>query len=462
MNRSLLISALMAALIAIYPGCQGKSEPGEAAGLNHDAPIWPCPTGNFKGDNFTSLKCPTAPGISWEIDLKGSECTPPIINHEGNIIVGTSEGLQCINPEGEQVWAAEVSSHIKSPPALDNNSRIIVPYGEKVVFVNQNGKTIITKEISKYSTHYPTVDALGQIYVYCMEPIELKQVAPDPPADLAAQSTFLGYIYMYEPKELKEEYHIRTGIVNCPIRVSPYKEYIDFAFYGPKLFSSWRADEPSDPVTWKTNLVFFSTGRKIPIEGIEHGIVDMFADREGTIHFFGHAEHMPYPEELNPPVNEFGFVYRVLLFSYNPEENIIQKEHWPWMTPEEASTGTYNEFRRHFNRVRFVYNAKGVEAYAPAFVQSEGEQGDEHEEGGKVRDEVMDFVKGCLYMIMTEDGHILGGTDSIRCFDVKLNKVIWEVDGDASTIALGGDGRMYCLKRLPDEDKCVLTSYVDK
>jgi len=453
MNRLIFIIAFVTALFVVCTGCRGKSESGEAAKLSPDAPIWACPTGNFKGDNFTSLKCPTAPAISWEIDLKGNECTPPIINHEGNIIIGTSEGLQCFNPEGKQVWTADVSTHIKCLPVLDNESRIIVPYGEKLVFLNRHGKTITTKTITKYATHQPTVDALGRIYVYCMEPVDMKQLAPEPPADLAAQSTFLGHIYMYEPKELKEEFHIKTGIINCPIRISPFKNYIDFAFYGPKLFDSWRVDEPSDPVKWKTNLVFFTTGRKIPIEGIEHGIVDMFADREGTIHFFGHTEHQPYPEELNAPVNEFGFVYRVLLFSYNPEENIVRKEHWPWMTPEEASAGTYKEYRRHFNRVRFLYNAKGLESYAPAFVQSEAEN--------NIRDEVIDFVKGCLYMIMTEDGYIIGGTDSIRCFDVKLNKVIWEIDGDPSTVALGGDGGMYCLLRLPDEDKCVLRSYVD-
>lgn len=443
-------------------GC-GERE-AEDAIVESTKPIWPCPTGNFLGDNVTGLRFPTTPEVSWSVELPGAKCTAPIIDDAGRIIVGTSEGLKCFSPEGELVWTTEVSSHIKASPVLDGSSRIIVPYSDTVTFINTDGGTITTKKISKFAAHHPTIDSEGNIYVYCMEPIDISQAGPDPPEDLRAESSFTGHIYVFD-HELKQIEHIETGIINCPLRVKGKNGQASAVYFAPKLFDNWRPETESDPVTWKTTL--FSTSedfQPVPLHEIEHGVVDMFFDRDGILHLFGHIEHLPLPEERNIPTDEYGFVYKVRSFFYDSKTGELHKEHWPWMTPEESSTGTYKKFRKHFNRVRFIHMTKGMDAFKTAFGSGEDEEenGCHHEPGEHVLDEVKDFVKGCWYLIISETGRMLGGTESIKCFDVASNKVIWEVDGDPSTIALTGDGRMYCLERFADDDKCVLKCYGDK
>ena len=462
MIRWFSIIAVIVLVLGPISGC-GEREAEDAVGESRE-PLWPCPTGNFVGDNVTPFGCPTTPKVSWSVELPGAKCTPPIVDDAGRIIVGTSEGVKCFSPEGEFVWTTEVSSHINAGPALDNHSRIVVPYGDTVTFINLDGSKITTQKISKLAAHHPTVDSEGNIYIYCMEPVDISQVGPNPPEDLPAESNFRGHIYVFD-HEFKQIEHIETGIINCPMRVKGKDGQTSGVYYAPKLFDKWRPETESDPVFWKTTLLSTSEDfRPVPLHEIEHGVVDMFTDRDGILHLFGHIEHLPLPEELNIPTNEYGFVYKVQSFFCKPETGELHKEHWPWMTPEEPATGTYKKFRKHFNRVRFYHMAKGMDAFKSALGAGEDEEhkGCHHGPGENVLDEVKEFVKGCWYLIISETGRMLGGTESIKCFDVASNKVIWEIDGDPSSIALAGDGLMYCLERFADDDKCVLKCYADK
>jgi len=465
MLRSICIIALIALLAWCMSGCTDERTAEDAqAAENINAPVWPCPTGSFRGDNVTAYECPVNPVLSWSVELPGSKCTPPVIDKDGRIIVGTTGGLKCITPMGEEAWSAEINTHEKSPPAIDGYSRIIAGFGDTLQIVDSAGKVIATKQISKHATHHPTVDSQGNIYIYCMEPVDLADIAPDPPEDLKPQSIFKGHIYIFD-RDLNQVRHVHTGIINCPLR--PYEEEgkPPGVLIAPKLFDGWRTDNPSDAANWKTWL-YSTSGQFEPVtlEEIEHGVVDMFFDGEGILHLFGHVEHMPFANERNVPLNEYGYVYRVWLFLYDPETGDIRKEHWPWMTSEEVAVGTYKEFRKYFNYVRFISMTTGMDAYTPA-LGSEGhvpEEACHHTPGEHVVEEVKEFVKGCRYLIMSETGRMVGGTDSIRCFDVAANKVIWEIDGDPGSIALTGDGRIYCLERFKDEDMCILKCFRNK
>jgi hypothetical protein len=453
---------ILLALVFLSISCTGTKIPDRAEDLqgkrNVDAtPQWPCPGGTFDGSNLTNSKCPTNPVLLWEAELSGADCTPPLITHGGYVYTGTSDGLKSFSPTGEENWTKPFKTHIEAPPALDTRSQVIIPYGDIVSLVNGRGQTIKSESISKNATHHPVLDESGMTHIYCMEPIDISELAPGMPDNVPEGTTFKGHIYSFK-YGLSDMKHIETGILNCPLRA-----FDDGIIYGPKIFDRWRPEQPDDPYVSKTALHTPRGTDELLITEVEHGIVGMFTDSDGIIHFFAHREHLPFPEERNAPLNEDGYVYRVILYSYNPKTNDLVKEHWPWMTPEEAVQGTYQEFRQHFNRVRFAYNAAGRVAYANAFVEHEEiEHECDHAPGDNVREEVREFVKGCRHMIMTEDGKILGGTDSIRCFDVVENKIIWEVEGDPSTIALSDNGLLLCLERYPDEGKCILKCYRDE
>ncbi len=460
MHKYIRLIALLTILLATLASCAGKTQPPVATPAK--SPIWPCQYGDFTGDHFTQLNCPEKPAAMWEVELKGAQCTPPIIDGNGRIIVGTDDGVKCISPDGKELWTSSTESHIKAPPALTNEGNIVVPYGEKITLLAPDGKEIVSKAVAKFATFNPVIDYRGHIYLYCMEPKDLANIAPGAPKDMTPASTFTGHIYEFGG-DLKKINRILTGILNCPLRVYPYGAKVPGVVFGAKVFDGWREDHPSDPVKWKTSLQTSETGVDIPLEGIEHGIVDMFFASDSMLYFFGHTEHQPYPDELNAPLDEYGNVYRVLLQSYDFGTKLLQKEHWPWMTPDEASQGTYRDFRKHFNRVRFVEIAADDPAFAAALDTEGGPEGgrDEHSGRPDFNEEVKQFVESCTFMIMTAGGKIIGGVTDIRCFDAASNKIIWTLDGDPSTVALDNQGRLYCLERFPQDEKCVLRCYAD-
>ncbi|MFC1906196.1 PQQ-binding-like beta-propeller repeat protein [Chloroflexota bacterium] len=133
-----------------------------------DAP-WPSMRANRCNTAATELHGPDAPNLKWRYDIDSWFHSPPIIDAEGTLYLGSSAGLYALNDDGELKWYVETGeNHSVSPPVLaPAGSLICTVCNEGLLFVTADGdrKDVATPN-KMCGSSSPTIDDDGNIYAF--------------------------------------------------------------------------------------------------------------------------------------------------------------------------------------------------------------------------------------------------------------------------------------------------------